>query len=113
MSSATCSLTTLTPSLMVRVALAVAIRASSCVNIKAHITLILLHYTTSLTHREKKVPGTSELLIVSPMIPKCTVHNRYLNASMTVTVEGFEARSWQETIPCGAAASVSESGRWR
>lgn len=54
----------------------------------------------------KKVPGTSELLIVSPMIPKYTVHNRYLNTSTTVTVEGFDARSVQETIPRGAAAYV-------
>ncbi|KAI0277380.1 hypothetical protein BGY98DRAFT_979850 [Russula aff. rugulosa BPL654] len=44
------------------------------------------------------VPGTSELLIVSPMIPKYTVHNRYLNISTTVTVK--------ETIPPGAAAYV-------
>jgi hypothetical protein len=55
---------------------------------------------------KQKVPGTSELLIVSPMIPKYTVHNRYLNTSTTVTVEGFDARSLQETIPSGAAAYV-------
>jgi hypothetical protein len=55
---------------------------------------------------KKQVPGTSELLIVSPMIPKYTVHNRYLNTSTTVTVEGFDARSVQETIPRGAAAYV-------
>jgi hypothetical protein len=40
------------------------------------------------------------------MIPKYTVHNRYLNTSTTVTVEGFDARSVQETIPRGAAAYV-------
>src|SRR6267154_439048 len=40
------------------------------------------------------------------MIPKYTVHNRYLNISTTVTVEGFDARSVQETIPPGAAAYV-------
>ena len=40
------------------------------------------------------------------MIPKYTVHNRYLNTSTTVTVEGFDARSLQETIPHGAAAYV-------
>ena len=40
------------------------------------------------------------------MIPKYTVHNRYLNTSTTVTVEGFDARSLQETIPRGAAAYV-------
>jgi hypothetical protein len=58
------------------------------------------------TMPKQKVPGTSELLIVSPMIPKYTVHNRYLNTSTTVTVEGFDARSLQETIPSGAAAYV-------
>ena len=40
------------------------------------------------------------------MIPKYTVHNRYLNTSTTVTVEGFDARSVQETVPHGAAAYV-------
>ena len=40
------------------------------------------------------------------MIPKYTVHNRYLNTSTTVTVEGFDARSLQATIPRGAAAYV-------
>lgn len=55
---------------------------------------------------KQKVPGTSELIVVSPMIPKYTVHNRYLGTSTTVTVEGFDARSLQETIPHGAAAYV-------
>jgi hypothetical protein len=76
-------------------------------SLKAHITLTLVHYTTSRTHCQKKAPGTSELLIVSPMIPKYTVHQRYLNTSTTVTVEGFDARSLQETTPRGAAASAS------
>ena len=40
------------------------------------------------------------------MIPKYTIHNRYLNTSTTVTVQGFDARSVQETIPAGAAAYV-------
>jgi len=53
------------------------------------------------------VPGTSELLVVSPMVPKYTVHNRYLNASTTVTVVGFDARSLNGTmVPRGAAAYV-------
>jgi hypothetical protein len=66
----------------------------------------LSHVWDALPKQNKKVPGTSELLIVSPMIPKYTVHNRYLNTSTTVTVEGFDARSLQETIPPGAAAYV-------
>jgi hypothetical protein len=70
-------------------------------------TLTLLYYIMVCDPLPKKqVPGTSELLIVSPMIPKYTVHNRYLNTSTTVTVEGFDARSVQETIPRGAAAYV-------
>jgi hypothetical protein len=69
--------------------------------------IITLHCPTSGMHcQNKTVPGTSELLIVSPMIPKYTVHNRYLNSSTTVTVEGFDVRSLQETIPPGAAAYV-------
>jgi hypothetical protein len=40
------------------------------------------------------------------MIPKYTIHNRYLNTSTTVTVEGFDARSVRETVPHGAAAYV-------
>ena len=40
------------------------------------------------------------------MIPKYTIHNRYLNTSTTVTVEGFDARSVRETVPRGAAAYV-------
>jgi len=40
------------------------------------------------------------------MIPKYTVHNQYLNTSTTVTVEGFDARSVQATIPPGVAAYV-------
>jgi len=52
------------------------------------------------------VPGTSELLVLSPMIPKYTVHNPYLNVSTTVTVAGFDARSVNATVPRGAAAYV-------
>jgi len=52
------------------------------------------------------VPGTSELLVVSPMMPKYTVHNPYLNISTTVTVDGFDARSVAATVPPGAAAYV-------
>jgi hypothetical protein len=71
-------------------------------SIKAHTLL----YHVWDTPPKQKVPGTSELLIVSPMIPKYTVHNRYMNTSTTVTVEGFDSRSLQETIPRGAAAYV-------
>ncbi|KAH9176527.1 glycoside hydrolase family 92 protein [Lactarius sanguifluus] len=52
------------------------------------------------------VPGTSELLVLSPMVPKYTVHNPYLNVSTTVTVDGFDASSVRATVPLGAAAYV-------
>lgn len=38
------------------------------------------------------VPGTSELLVLSPFTPKYTVHNAYLNASTTVTVINFDPK---------------------
>ena len=40
------------------------------------------------------------------MIPEYTVHNRYLNTSTTVRVDGYDARSVRATIPRGAAAYV-------
>ncbi|KAH9083636.1 glycoside hydrolase family 92 protein [Lactarius deliciosus] len=52
------------------------------------------------------VPGTSELLVLSPMVPKYTVHNPYLNVSTTVTVDGFDAGSVRAMVPPGAAAYV-------
>ena len=52
------------------------------------------------------VPGTSELLVLSPMMPRYTVHNPYLNVSTTVTVDGFDPRSVNATVPGGAAAYV-------
>ena len=52
------------------------------------------------------VPGTSELLVLSPMAPKYTVHNRYLHTNTTVTVDGFDVRSINAKVPHGAAAYV-------
>ncbi|KAI0032107.1 glycoside hydrolase family 92 protein [Vararia minispora EC-137] len=54
------------------------------------------------------VPGTSELLILSPFTPAYTVHNPYLNVSTTVTVTNFDAASVAKTIPAGASAFVHE-----
>lgn len=59
------------------------------------------------------MPSTSQFLVLSPMTPKFTIHNSYLNVSTTVTTKGFDARSVQKTIPKGAAAyvkSVSVNG---
>jgi hypothetical protein len=52
------------------------------------------------------VPGTSEILVLSPMVPEYTVHNRYLNTSTTVKVVGYDAHSVRATVPRGAAAYV-------
>ncbi|KAJ3538305.1 hypothetical protein NM688_g6540 [Phlebia brevispora] len=53
------------------------------------------------------VPSSSELLVMSPFTPKYTIHNTYLNVSTTVTVNGFDKRSVQQTIPKKVAAYVS------
>ncbi|KAI0675348.1 glycoside hydrolase family 92 protein [Trametes maxima] len=52
------------------------------------------------------VPSTSQFLVLSPMVPKYTIHNSYLNISTTVITKGFDHRSVQKTIPKGAAAYV-------
>ena len=52
------------------------------------------------------VPGTSELIVLSPMLPEYTIHNPYLNVSTTVTVDGFDARSVGAKVPHGVAAYV-------
>ena len=44
--------------------------------------------------------------MLSPMIPKYTVHNRYMNTSTTVKVDGYDAHSVRATIPPGAVAYV-------
>lgn len=52
------------------------------------------------------VPGTTEILVVSPFLPKYTIHNEYLGISTTFTVKNFDPRSVQQTIPPGVAAYV-------
>ena len=52
------------------------------------------------------VPGTSEILVISPFLPTYTIHNRYLGVNTTVTVKGFDPTSVQQYIPAGAAAYV-------
>ncbi|KAL1728271.1 glycoside hydrolase family 92 protein [Schizophyllum commune] len=52
------------------------------------------------------VPSTTELLILSPFVPKYTIHNAYLNVSTTVTVVNFDPASVAQTIPDGVAAYV-------
>jgi hypothetical protein len=52
------------------------------------------------------VPSTTQYLLVSPFIPKYTIHNSYLNVSTTVTAKNFDPRSVGATIPEGVAAYV-------
>jgi hypothetical protein len=40
------------------------------------------------------------------MVPKYTVHNRYLGTSTTVKVDGYDAHSVAATIPNGAVGYV-------
>ncbi|KAH7108373.1 glycosyl hydrolase [Auriculariales sp. MPI-PUGE-AT-0066] len=52
------------------------------------------------------VPSTTQMLVISPLVPSYTVHNPYLNISTTVKVENFDPNSVKHTIPDGAAAYV-------
>ena len=53
------------------------------------------------------VPSSTQLLVLSPFIPKYTIHNSYLNVSTTVTTKGFDPRSVQQKIPKNVAAYVA------
>ncbi|KAF8513341.1 glycoside hydrolase family 92 protein [Hysterangium stoloniferum] len=52
------------------------------------------------------VPSTTQFLILSPFLPSYTIHNTELGTSTTVTVEGFDSKSLNQTIPKGASAYV-------
>jgi putative alpha-1,2-mannosidase len=52
------------------------------------------------------VPSTTQFLILSPFIPKYTIHNSYMNASTTVTVKNYDVKSVQKNIPVGASGYV-------
>lgn len=52
-------------------------------------------------------PSTTQYLILSPFIPKYTIHNSFLNTSTTITTVGFNAKSVQKVIPPGTAAYVA------
>lgn len=52
------------------------------------------------------VPSTTQYLVVSPFLPTYTIHNTGLGVSTTVTVEGFDPKSLNVTIPAGASAYV-------
>ncbi|GLB37025.1 putative glycoside hydrolase family 92 protein [Lyophyllum shimeji] len=52
------------------------------------------------------VPSTTQFLVLSPFIPKYTIHNSFLNTSTTVTTLNYDPKSVQKTIPPGKAAYV-------
>ena len=52
------------------------------------------------------VPSTTHYLIVSPFVPKYTIHNDYLGKSTTVTVKNYDPKSISYPIPAGVAAYV-------
>ncbi|KAK2467881.1 hypothetical protein APHAL10511_000176 [Amanita phalloides] len=52
------------------------------------------------------VPSTTQYLIMSPFIPKYTIHNSFLNVSTTVTTVNYDPKSIQTTIPSGVPAYV-------
>ena len=53
-----------------------------------------------------QVPSTTQYLVISPFIPKYTIHNSYLNVSTTVTTVNYDPKSVQTTIPLGVPAYV-------
>ncbi|KAJ7091865.1 glycoside hydrolase family 92 protein [Mycena belliarum] len=53
------------------------------------------------------VPSTTQYLILSPFIPKYTIHNSFLGTSTTVTTVGFSSHSVQKIIPPGVMAYVA------
>jgi len=52
------------------------------------------------------VPSTTQFLVLSPFIPKYTIHNSFLNVSTTVTTVNYDPKSVQNPIPAGVAAYV-------
>ncbi|KAL4242672.1 Peptide-N(4)-(N-acetyl-beta-glucosaminyl)asparagine amidase [Abortiporus biennis] len=53
------------------------------------------------------VPSTSQFLVLSPFIPKYTIHNSFLNTSTTITAKNYDHKSIGKNIPEGVAAYVS------
>ncbi|KAF7294030.1 Glycoside hydrolase family 92 protein [Mycena kentingensis (nom. inval.)] len=53
------------------------------------------------------VPSTTQYLILSPFLPKYTIHNPYLGVSTTIEVINFNPRSVQHTIPAAVPAYVA------
>ena len=62
--------------------------------------------SSSSSIHDLTVPSTTHYLIVSPFIPKYTIHNDYLGKSTTVTVKNYDPKSISYPIPAGVAAYV-------
>ncbi|TFK19310.1 glycosyl hydrolase [Coprinopsis marcescibilis] len=54
------------------------------------------------------VPSTTQYLVLSPMVPRYTIHNPFLGVSTTVRVVNYDAKSVAEKIPPGASAYVKD-----
>ncbi|EAU91164.2 glycosyl hydrolase [Coprinopsis cinerea okayama7 len=54
------------------------------------------------------IPSTTQYLVLSPMVPKYTIHTPFLNVSTTVRVVNYDPKSVAEKIPPGAAAYVKD-----
>ncbi|KAH6906323.1 glycosyl hydrolase [Coprinopsis sp. MPI-PUGE-AT-0042] len=54
------------------------------------------------------VPSSTQYLILSPMVPKYTIHNEFLGVNTTVRVVNYDAKSVAEKIPKGASAYVKD-----
>lgn len=52
------------------------------------------------------VPSSTQFLVLSPFVPKYTIHNSFLGVSTTVSVVNYDPKSIQKTIPPGTAAYV-------
>ncbi|KIK09775.1 glycoside hydrolase family 92 protein [Laccaria amethystina LaAM-08-1] len=52
------------------------------------------------------VPSSTQLLVLSPFMPKYTIHNSFLGVSTTISVVNYDPKSIQKTIPPGTAAYV-------
>ncbi|CAA7261861.1 unnamed protein product [Cyclocybe aegerita] len=59
------------------------------------------------------VPSTTHLLILSPFIPKYTIHNSFLNISTTVTVVNFDPKSVQKKNPSRSVRVCAECDHQR
>lgn len=68
--------------------------------------VFLFAFPPILSIHDNIVPSTTHYLIVSPFVPKYTIHNSYLKTNTTVTVKNYSAASVAYPIPEGVPAYV-------